>query len=117
MGSEMCIRDRVYQVDGPLFFGSAEGFSELFSPKTDPSLVIVDFAESRVADQSALSAIEALTEKYREYDKDIQLRHLSPDCRRLLGQTGMIVVESEDDPEYQVAADYEVRTGLFGAGH
>ena len=108
---------KVYQVDGPLFFGSAEGFSELFSPKTDPSLVIVDFAESRVADQSALSAIEALTEKYREYDKDIQLRHLSPDCRRLLGQTGMIVVESEDDPEYQVAADYEVRTGLFGAGH
>lgn len=108
---------KVYQVDGPLFFGSAEGFAELFSPKTDPGLVIVDFAESRVADQSALSAIETLTEKYREHGKDIQLRHLSADCRRLLGQTGMIVVESDDDPEYQVAADYEVRTGLFGSGH
>ena len=108
---------KVYQVDGPLFFGSADGFTELFTPKTDPSLVIVDFADSRVADQSALSAIETLAAKYRESGKEIQLRHLSPDCRRLLGQTGMIVVESDDDPEYQVAVDYEVRTGLFGESH
>ncbi len=108
---------KVYQVDGPLFFGSADGFTELFDPKADPSLVIVDFADSRVADQSALSAIEGLAAKYRELGKEIQLRHLSSDCRQLLSQTGMIVVESDDDPEYQVAVDYEVRTGLFGESH
>ena len=80
-------------------------------------VVIIDFAESRVADQSALSAIEGLAAKYRENGKEIQLRHLSPDCQKLLRQTGMIVVESADDPEYQVAVDYNVRTGLFGTGH
>ena len=108
---------KVYQVDGPLFFGSADGFTELFDPQADPSLVIVDFADSRVADQTALSAIEGLAAKYRENGKEIQLRHLSSDCRQLLSQTGMIVVESEDDPEYQVAVDYAVRTGLFGESH
>ena len=108
---------KVYQVVGPLFFGSAEGFAELFDPKGDPGMVIVDFAESRVADQSALSAIEAMAAKYIEEGKELHLRHLSRDCRRLLTRTGLILDESEDDPEYQVAANYQVQTGLFGAAH
>jgi len=108
---------KVYQVDGPLFFGSAAGFGELFHPADDPNLVIVDFADSRVADQSALSAIEGLASKYEELGKSIQLRHLSPDCQTLLAQTGMIIVKSEDDPDYQLAANYPVNTGLFGGGH
>ena len=108
---------KVYQLNGPLFFGSAAGFGELFDPRSDPKLVIVDFAESRVADQSALNAIEELVNKYREQDKDVELRHLSRDCRRLLSQTGMIVVKSDDDPDYQVAANYAVNTGLFAGGH
>ncbi|MEO1286088.1 MAG: SulP family inorganic anion transporter, partial [Pseudomonadota bacterium] len=32
---------RVYQVQGPLFFGSSEGFVELFNPSEDPHTVIV----------------------------------------------------------------------------
>ena len=108
---------KVYQVNGPLFFGSAAGFDEIFSPKDDPKLVIVDFADSRVADQSALNAIEALATKYEELGKEVQLRHLSPDCQRLLSQTGMIIVKSEDDPDYQLAANYSVNTGLFAGGH
>ncbi len=108
---------KVYQVAGPLFFGSAAGFTELFDPVKDPSLVIIDFADSRVADQSALSAIEGLATKYKENGKEIQLRHLSHDCTKLLGQTGLIIVESDDDPDYQIAADYSVNTGLFGEGH
>ncbi|WP_152544554.1 SulP family inorganic anion transporter [Actibacterium mucosum] len=109
--------EKVYQVRGPLFFGSAAGFTELFTPKDDPKLVVVDFADSRVADQSALNAIEELTVKYKELGKELQLRHLSPDCQRLLSQTGMIIVKSEDDPDYQLAANYSVNTGLFGGGH
>ncbi len=108
---------KVYQVSGPLFFGSAAGFDELFAPKTDPSLVVIDFADSRVADQSALSAIEGLATKYHEQGKEIQLRHLSPDCQGLLAQTGLIIVKSEDDPDYQLAANYTVNTGLFGGAH
>ena len=108
---------KVYQVIGPLFFGSADGFMELFTPKEDPGVVIVDFAESRVADQTALSAIEGMAKKYLEEGKELHLRHLSRDCRRLLTQTGLIVEKSEDDPEYQVAANYPVQTGLFGDAH
>ncbi len=108
---------KVYQVRGPLFFGSVEGFTELFDPKSDPSLVIVDFAESRVVDQSALTAIEALAAKYEAAGKSVQLRHLSQDCHRLLKKAGQLVTASDDDPDYEVAADYSVRTGVLGAGH
>ena len=102
---------KVYQINGPLFFGSSAGFAELFDPEGDPSLVIVDFAESRVVDQSALTAIEALA------GKSIQLRHLSPDCHSLLKKAGQLMIDSDDDPDYRIAANYGVRTGVIGAGH
>ncbi|MCB5200138.1 sulfate permease, SulP family [Loktanella sp. DSM 29012] len=108
---------KVYQIQGPLFFGSAEGFSELFKPEEDPGLVIVDFENSRVVDQSALQAIEAVAAKYNAAGKHIQLRHLSRDCHRLLSKAGHLMVDSDDDPDYALAVDYSVRTGIFGAGH
>lgn len=107
---------RVYQVQGPLFFGSAEGFSELFDVANDPSRVIVDFADSRVVDQSALQAIEAMAVKYSAAGKVLELRHLSRDCHRLLTKAGHLVVDSDDDPEYELAVNYQVRTGILG-GH
>jgi SulP family sulfate permease len=107
---------KVYQVKGPLFFGSAEGFSELFEVSDDPSLVIIDFDESRVVDQSALQAIETVAGKYEAQGKQIQLRHLSHDCHRLLSKAGHLVIDSDDDPDYEVAVDYGVRTGILG-GH
>ncbi|MGA9251853.1 MAG: SulP family inorganic anion transporter [Roseobacter sp.] len=107
---------RVYQVQGPLFFGSADGFSELFDVNGDPSEVIVDFADSRVVDQSALQAIEAIAGKYEEQGKRIQLRHLSHDCHRLLNKAGHLMVDSDDDPDYALAVNYSVRTGVLG-GH
>ncbi|MCG6901095.1 MAG: sodium-independent anion transporter, partial [Rhodobacter sp.] len=73
--------------------------------------------DSRVADQSALSAIESMAKRYREEGKELRLRHLSRDCRQLVTQTGLIVEESDDDPDYQTAANYAVRTGLFGESH
>ncbi len=108
---------RVYQVEGPLFFGSADGFLELFNPKEDPQQVIVDFMNSRVADQSALQAIEALASKYEVEGKTLQLRHLSRDCHQLLNRAGQLMVDSNDDPDYGVAVDYSVKTGSLGSGH
>jgi SulP family sulfate permease len=78
--------------------------------------VIVDFADSRVADQSALQAVEAVAAKYEAAGKVIQLRHLTRDCHELLTKAGHLVVDSDDDPDYQVAVDYSVRTGILG-GH
>jgi len=109
--------EAIYHVEGPLFFGSVEGFIESFDPADDPGKVVVDFIRSRVADQSALQAIEAVAAKYQARGKTLQLRHLTKDCHRLLSTAGQLMVESDDDPEYGVAVDYNVRLGLFGSGH
>ena len=107
---------QVYEIQGPLFFGSAEGFSEIFDVDSDPDVVIVDFAASRVADQSALQAIEAVALKYEQAGKKIQLRHLTHDCHQLLSKAGHLMVDSDDDPDYEIAVDYSVKTGILG-GH
>jgi SulP family sulfate permease len=108
---------KVYLIEGPLFFGSVDGFSEIFDPRNDPDDVVVDFDNSRVVDQSALQAIEDLAQKYEALGKNIQLRHLSRDCHRLLHRAGQLVEKSEDDPNYGLAVDYAVKTGIFGNRH
>jgi sulfate permease, SulP family len=107
---------KVYEITGPLFFGSSDGFVELFDVAGDPEKVIVDFADSRVVDQSALQAIEAVAAKYEEAGKTLMLRHLSRDCHRLLKKAGQLMIDSDDDPDYALAVDYSVRTGILG-GH
>lgn len=97
---------RIYQLHGVLFFGSVSRFRELFSPKDDPSEVVIDFYFSRVYDQSGLEAINALAERYEKHGKRLHLRHLSEDCRRLLDRAGDIVeVNISEDPHYHVATD------------
>ena len=108
---------KVYQIEGPLFFGSTEGFAEIFDPRDDPDAVVVDFMNSRVVDQSALQAIEALASKYEAHGKTLQLRHLSRECHRLLNRAGQLVVDADDDPTYGLAVDYSIKTGMFGGGH
>jgi SulP family sulfate permease len=107
----------VYDIKGPLFFGSTASFIELFDISNDPKQVILDFAESRIVDQSGLQAIEDIASKYAASNKQIMLRHLSPDCKKLLSRSGQIIIDSEDDPDYGVAVDYSVKIGAMGGGH
>ncbi len=106
---------KIYEIEGPLFFGSADGFSQLFDVQGDPDRIVIEFERSRVVDQSALQAIEAVALKYEAAGKKIQLRHLSRDCHDLLTKAGHLMVDSDDDPDYEVAADYSVRTGILGS--
>ena len=108
---------KVYRIQGPLFFGSTDGFTELFDLNTDPDQVIIDFADSRVVDQSALQAIEAVAARYQAAGKQIQLVHLSRDCHALLSKAGHLMVDSDDDPDYGLAVNYSVRVGILGEGH
>ncbi len=95
-----------YEMYGPLFFGSVATFHEKFDPAGDPKDVIVDFKESRVVDHSAIEALNALTERYSKIGKRICLKHLSPDCVKLLGRAGsMVEVNIFEDPSYGVMAD------------
>ena len=97
---------KVYQVNGPLFFGSVSHFLELFDAQNDPKEVIIDFAKSRVADHSAIEAIDTIAERYANRNKTIHLRHLSPECSKLLKKAGSLVeVNVLEDPTYKVASD------------
>ncbi|NCX69777.1 MAG: SulP family inorganic anion transporter [Rhodobacteraceae bacterium] len=108
---------KTYKIQGPLFFGSTDGFVELFDVENDPKIVILDFEASRVVDQSALQAIEVVAAKYESAGKLLRLKHLSRDCHTLLIKAGHLMVDSDDDPDYALAVNYSVRTGILDAGH
>ena len=114
----------VYELIGPIFFASIHNFQELFQPSEDAEDVIIDFKRSRVADHSALEAIDQLAERYERAGKRLHLVHLSPECRLLLNKAGDLVeVNVLEDPVYSVAAGltateidaYEARSKKGGA--
>ena len=95
---------KVYQLHGTVFFASTANFANLFNPKDDPDEVVIDFLHAKVADHSALEAIDALAERYVKQGKKLHLRHLSPDCVILLDKAkGMIEVNVLEDPHYHPA--------------
>ena len=97
---------RVHELNGPLFFGSVKNFLELFNPADEPDDVIIEFQNSRVADHSAIEAIDTLAERYIKAGKTLHLRHLSEECRQLLKKAGSLVeVNVLEDPRYHVADD------------
>jgi len=105
---------KVYEIEGPLFFSSTNSFLEIFKPTEDPAVIIIDFARSKIIDQSALKAIEDIADKYNAIGKKVKLRHLTRDCHKLLSKAGQLVVDSDDDPDYGIAVDYDVKLGIFG---
>lgn len=109
--------EKIYRIDGPLFFASTDGFRDIFTPESDPDRVIIDFIDSQVVDQSALQAIEDLARKYEAVGKTLQLRHLSRDCHKLLKRAGQLMVDADDDPDYGLAVNYNVRTQAFNLSH
>ncbi len=95
-----------YEIYGPLFFGSVTLFNEKFDVINDPEEVIIDFAESRVVDMSAIEALNKLTERYHKMGKKVHLRHLSKDCLLLLKNAAEIIdVNVIEDPTYKVLVD------------
>ncbi len=96
---------RVYNLQGLLFFGSVREFAERLTPTKDPDEVIIDFKEARVCDFSSMEALNALTERYRKAGKRVRLRHLSPECQKMLTTAEpLIEIEvADDDPHYSIA--------------
>ena len=96
----------VYEVNGPLFFGSVSHFLEQFDMDNDLDDVIVEFKNSRVADHSAIEAIDTLAERYVARGKQLHLKHLSQECLLLLKKAGDLVeVNVIEDPDYHIASD------------
>lgn len=100
---------KVYEIWGPLFFGSVQNFNAKFDVKNDPNKIEIDFIESRVSDHSGIEALENLIEKYLKRKKTIRLTHLSPECKTLLLKANpkfeKVIEVSIDDPRYYVVTD------------
>jgi len=97
---------KIYNFDGPLFFGSVTSFNEEFDIKHDPDNVILDFKNARVMDISGVEAIDAITKKYSEANKRIKIRYLSSECKAIMKNAGKFCTYEEDDPKYKIAYDY-----------
>jgi SulP family sulfate permease len=99
----------VYEIWGPLFFGSVQNFNAKFDPKNDPDKIEIDFIESQVNDHSGIEAIKNITNKYLDLGKDVKLTHLSSDCKVLLlkaePELAQIIESSIEDPRYHVVSD------------
>lgn len=95
-----------YEIYGPLFFGSVATFNEKFDVLNDPNEVVIDFRESRVSDMSAIEALNKITGRYLKVGKNVQLKHLSKDCQRLLKNADKIIaVNVLEDPTYKLPLD------------
>ena len=98
---------KIYEIYGPLFFGSVQVFNEKFDVLNDPDEVMIDFMESKIVDMSAIEAVNRITDRYAKVGKKVSIRHLSPDCRRLLGKADDIIeVNVSKDPTYKVMTDF-----------
>jgi len=100
---------KVYEIWGPLFFGSIQNFNSKFDVNNDPKKVEIDFMESKVADHSGIEALKNLANKYLDLDKEIKFTHLSPECQLLLLKANEnfkeIIETSIDDPRYYVVSN------------
>jgi SulP family sulfate permease len=97
---------KIYEFEGPLFFGSTTSFFEQFDLQNDPDEVVLDFKRARVMDISGVEAIDSITKKYSENGKKLTIRHLSEDCKITLKNAGPFCEYNEDDPNYKVAYNY-----------
>lgn len=94
---------KVYQLHGPLFFASVSSFRDLLDPVNDPQFVAIDFYFSRVYDQSAIESINKIAERYRQEGKELHLRNLNADCKRLIERAGDLAeVEISEDRHYHI---------------
>ncbi len=100
---------KVYEIWGPLFFGSIQNFNAKFDVKNDPNKIEIDFIESRVNDHSGIEALQNIAKKYINAGKEIKLTHLSPECKLLLLKSNpkfeTIIETAIDDPRYHVVTD------------
>ncbi|MBZ0326869.1 MAG: SulP family inorganic anion transporter [Altibacter sp.] len=100
---------KVYEIWGPLFFGSVQNFNSKFDFSTDPDKIEIDFIESKISDHSGVEALRNIANKYLESGKKVKLTHLSPDCKTLLlkwdPNFNTVIEEAVDDPRYWVVTD------------
>lgn len=77
-------KEKVYKINGILFFGSCMNFKEMFHPEKDPEKVVIDLKYAKVMDSSAIEAINSITAKYDKLGKHCVVTRAGDNCRMLL---------------------------------
>ena len=73
-----------YVVKGQLFFASVESFSNSFVMHETADIIIIDFTDSQVWDDSAVVGVTKITEAYRSHGAQVTITGLGDSSRRLL---------------------------------
>ena len=84
-------KGKTYHLVGNLFFGSITDFKAKFNPSQDPNCVAIDFLDACLFDQSAIEAVQGISEKYKKQGKTVYLRNLNNESAQLLRKANNIV--------------------------
>ena len=95
-----------YEIRGPVFFASSTNFKESFNYNTSADTVVINFLNSRIADQSAIIAIDEVSKRYRDNGVKVLLSHLSDDCYALLDEANEFIdFDILENPYYRIPSD------------
>jgi SulP family sulfate permease len=90
--------EKVYKVNGVLFFGSTQNFKDYFEPANDPDSVIIDLKYGKIMDSSAIEAINSVVERYEREGKSILITRAAENCRKLLlNAKGITKIDTSDE--------------------
>lgn len=99
---------KVYMLNGPLFFGTAEPLMHFFHPRADPDEVEIHLQRSFVFDYSAVEALNELGAKYKALGKKLHVKNMCVGSTKLVRKMDDLiehfeyhvneVVDDEDEP-------------------
>ncbi|MFF7854458.1 SulP family inorganic anion transporter [Streptomyces sp. NPDC007904] len=73
----------VYRVTGELFFASSNDLAGRFDYAGDPDRVVIDLSSAHIWDASSVAALDAVTTKYAQRGKTVEIRGLNDPSARL----------------------------------
>ncbi|MBD2870194.1 SulP family inorganic anion transporter [Paenibacillus arenilitoris] len=80
---------KYYAIRGQMFFGTMNHFGELFDVAGDPDSIVIDFTASHVWDQSAVTAISKVVQKYAQNGKKAEIIGLNEESQRIINRIGL----------------------------
>ncbi|MBT2581164.1 SulP family inorganic anion transporter [Bacillus sp. ISL-8] len=92
------ISNVVYDVKGPLFFASVEGFVEAFDFTSKNTNIVIDFSNTHIWDDSAVGAIDKVVLKFYENHNKVTIRGLNSSSKKLVEKLAVY-----NDPQAKVS--------------
>jgi SulP family sulfate permease len=80
--------ERVYAVEGELFFASSNDLVYQFDYAGDPRTIVIDMSNAHVWDASTVAALDAVTHKYAAKGKTVLIVGANPDTLARLERLG-----------------------------